>query len=59
MRREVQQALSTSEHARTTFAVRPGHAKPDVEDVVASYPAYDVVRKKEGLPARLAEETAR
>ena len=35
----------------TTFAVRPGHAKPDVEEVVASYAAYDVVRKKEGLPA--------
>jgi len=43
---------------RTTFAIRPGHAKPDVKDVVASYPGYEVVRKKEGLPARLARETA-
>jgi hypothetical protein len=42
----------------TTFAVRPGHAKPDVEDVVASYAGYEVVRKKAGLPATLARETA-
>ena len=43
----------------TTFAIRQGHARPDVEDVVASYEEYEVVRKKQGLPAELARETAR
>jgi len=56
--------MTRDEYARvrsdpTTFAVRPGHVKPDVEEVVASYGAYDVVRKKEGLPALLARETSR
>ena len=42
----------------TTFAIKPGHAKPDVEDVIASYDVFEVVRKKPGLPAKLARETA-
>src|ERR1041385_3359559 len=42
----------------TAFPVRPGHATPDVEGVVASYATEDVVRKKDGLPARLARATS-
>jgi hypothetical protein len=41
-----------------TFAVVSGHEIPDVEDVVAQRSGYAVVRKKEGEPARVAEETA-
>jgi hypothetical protein len=56
--------LSRAEYRRvredpTTFAIRRGHEKPDVEDVVASYDDYEVVRKKPGLAAELARETAR
>jgi len=42
----------------TTFAIAHGHALEDVEDVVASYDRYEVVRKKAGLPAAIARETA-
>jgi hypothetical protein len=41
----------------TLFAVFPGHEVPDVEDVVERRGAYDVVRKQEGEPARVARET--
>jgi hypothetical protein len=43
----------------TTFAIEPGHAKPDVEDVIAQRNGYEIVRKKPGLPAELARETHR
>ena len=42
----------------TTFAIRHGHAKPDVEDVVESYEGYEVVRKHPGPAAELARQTA-
>jgi hypothetical protein len=42
----------------TTFAVVPGHADAEVEDVVASAERYHVVRKKPGLPATIARETS-
>jgi hypothetical protein len=41
----------------TTFAIVPGHDFPDVEDVVAERGSYAVVRKKEGTPAEVAEQT--
>jgi hypothetical protein len=40
----------------TLFVVTPGHAEPDVEDVV-DHGRYDVVRKQPGEPARIATET--
>ena len=42
----------------TRFAVKPGHELPDVERVVERHEGYFVVQKKEGDPARLAEELA-
>jgi hypothetical protein len=39
------------------FAVYPGHETPDVEDVVDRRDGYDVVRKHEGEPARVAQST--
>lgn len=39
------------------FAVYPGHEAPDVEFVVAERGGYDVVRKRAGEPARVAEQT--
>lgn len=39
------------------FAVYPGHEAPDVEAVVEKHDGYDVVRKSEGAPADLAEDT--
>lgn len=39
------------------FAIVPGHEVPDVEHVVAKHEGYDVVRKKEGIPRRVAEVT--
>lgn len=41
----------------TLFAVYPGHEIDDVEDVVEKHERYDVVRKREGEPARVARET--
>jgi hypothetical protein len=41
----------------TLFAVYPGHEIPDVEDIVDRRDGYDVVRKREGEPARVARET--
>ena len=42
----------------TTFLVKPGHAKPEVEDVVGEGEGFEIVRKKDGLPAKLARDTA-
>jgi hypothetical protein len=39
------------------FAVCPGHAGPEVEQVVERRNGYDVVRKSVGAPARIAEQT--
>lgn len=39
------------------FFVHPGHAEPDVEDVVEEQTAYHVVRKHPGEPQRIAAET--
>lgn len=41
----------------THFAVYPGHEIRDVEDIVDRRDGYDVVRKHEGEPARVARET--
>ena len=41
------------------FAVVPGHEIPDVEDVVEQHETFDVVRKREGEPARVAVESDR
>ena len=41
-----------------TFAVRPGHHDPAVEDVVREHGDYNVVRKRPGEPARVATEDA-
>ena len=41
----------------TFFAVYPGHEIPDVEDIVDRRDGYDVIRKREGEPARVARET--
>jgi hypothetical protein len=37
------------------FAVFPGHEYGDIEDIVARREGYDVVRKREGEAAELAE----
>lgn len=39
------------------FAVLPGHDEPDVEEVVARNDRYSTVRKRPGLPERIAEAT--
>ena len=39
------------------FAVVPGHATPDVEDVVERRDAFEVVRKHPGAPQEIAETT--
>lgn len=54
--------MTASEYERlrsdsTHFAVVPGHETPDVETVVERHKSYDVVRKREGDPARIAAET--
>src|ERR687884_1096013 len=38
------------------FAVVPGHEIPDVEEVVQKRKGYDIIRKHEGLPTKLAED---
>lgn len=40
----------------TLFFVRPGHEAPEVEDVVERGREWDVVRKRTGGPAELADE---
>jgi hypothetical protein len=57
---QIQLTRSDYERVRsdpTHFAVFPGHEVADVEDVVEKGKGYDVVRKKEGSPARIAEKT--
>jgi hypothetical protein len=39
------------------FFIKPGHDKPDVEDVVEHVEGYAVVRKHPGVPQRVAEKT--
>lgn len=39
------------------FAVHSGHETPEVETVVARHEGYDVVRKREGVPEQVAEQT--
>jgi hypothetical protein len=41
----------------TLFLVMRGHEAPDVEDVVESFDGSDVVRKRDGAPARIAAAT--
>jgi hypothetical protein len=41
----------------TFFAVSPGHEIPSVEEIVERRDGYDVIRKREGEPARVARET--
>lgn len=41
----------------TLFIVVPGHEITDVEDVVEVLPNFEVVRKREGEPARVARAT--
>ena len=43
----------------TLFAVYPGHEVGDVEDVIDRRDGYDVIRKREGEPARIARDTHR
>lgn len=38
------------------FFIRPGHDKPEVEDVVEQVETYAVVRKRPGGPAEIAED---
>ena len=39
------------------FAVHPGHEDPGVEETVKRRKGYDIVRKTEGIPERIAERT--
>jgi hypothetical protein len=39
------------------FAVYPGHEAPEVERVVERRGGYDIVKKDEGLPKLIAEQT--
>jgi hypothetical protein len=41
----------------THFAIVPGHEIPDVESIVEHHEGYDVVKKDEGVPQRIAEAT--
>jgi hypothetical protein len=52
-RKEYEDLRSESTH----FAVFPGHEVLDVESLVARRAAYNVVRKREGTPAAIAEQT--
>ncbi len=42
----------------TQFAIIHGHQVVGPEDVIERRDRYDIVRKREGLPAELARETA-
>jgi hypothetical protein len=39
------------------FALYPDHENPKVDEVVEKHDAYHVVRKREGVPAKVAEAT--
>ena len=57
---QIQLTLTEYEEVRadpTHFAIYPGHELPDVEDVVEKHDGYDVVRKRAGDAAELAEQT--
>lgn len=41
----------------TLFIVAAGHENSELEDVVETQSVYHLVRKRGGLPARIAEET--
>ena len=48
------------EHVRSDarqFAVYPGHERADLEEVVERRKGYNVVRKSEGVPEQVAEQT--
>ncbi len=52
-------AMDVAEYERlradpTTFAVKPGHELPGVEDVIEEHGHYVVVRKKPGEPTAVA-----
>jgi hypothetical protein len=55
-------ALTPEEYERvraepTLFVVSPGHAAPDIEDVVHHGDGFDVVRKRDDEAADLARKT--
>jgi hypothetical protein len=55
-------AMSPSEYQQlrsdsTLFAVMPGHEAPDVEDILHRREGYNVVRKRSGPAAKIAEAT--
>jgi len=55
----IEVSLSDYERIRqesTLFFVRPGHAKPDVEEIVERHADYHVVRKDSGPAADIARE---
>jgi hypothetical protein len=41
----------------TRFFVKPGHDKPNYEDVVEHTDAFDIVQKRPGVPEQVAEAT--
>jgi hypothetical protein len=51
------QEYETLRKEPTFFAVYPGHEIADVETIVDRRDGYDVIRKREGEPARVARET--
>jgi hypothetical protein len=42
----------------THFAIVPSHEADGIEELIESRAGYVIVRKREGLPARLARETS-
>jgi len=38
------------------FVIRADHAEPDVEEVVGAADGYEIVRKRAGVPARVARD---
>ena len=56
---QIELDLPTYEHVRSDsalFVVIPGHEIPDVEDVVEPHDRFNVIRKRDGGPAELAEQ---
>lgn len=41
----------------TQFVIVPGHEVPDVEELIATYEEYAIVRKSHGTPRQIAEAT--
>jgi hypothetical protein len=48
--REYEQLRADAEQ----FVIAPGHAAPDIEDVVATGEGWEIVRKRPGGPAEIA-----